>query len=106
MTIRVVFSKEIRWRNVKQMLKSLVARAGFHIFRADGALPQSLPEGTFRPIGAIPGMIEFDQARRYFWLAFGQNVKGAVIEIGCLGCCGVFGQWYRLIFYAARTCCW
>jgi tight adherence protein B len=23
-----------------------------------------------------------------------------------LGCCGVFGQWYRLIFYAARTCCW
>ena len=23
-----------------------------------------------------------------------------------VGCCGVFGQWYRLIFYAARTCCW
>ena len=23
-----------------------------------------------------------------------------------MGCCGVFGQWYRLIFYAARTCCW
>jgi len=22
-----------------------------------------------------------------------------------VGCCGVFGQWYRLIFYAARTCC-
>ena len=45
--------------------------------------PASLREDDVEALGGIPG--------------------GFLIEK--LGCCGVFGQWYRLIFYAARTCC-